>query len=356
MAVTSRPTAPATTAFHPGLQGLRGFAASSVLLVHIYLMALHGGFLPASFPEAAFSTLGHGVDLFFMISGFLIPSSLLRHGDLRRFLADRVTRIMPVYVMLHLAVYALGPIIGYKWMRGFGLGDWLLSFTTNLFFLAPLLGLPLAQQNAWTLTWEWLFYIAFGLAWLVVRRHPRLARLAALPVILGVLVVSIRWPSATFFLVGMAFARWQTPASPRGPGGAALVLSMLVAFYGLAQFASPALALLPGAVVFWSVLDRGSSTCRILETRPLQWLGKVSYSLYLVHPVALFPLQVLGGWLTARGHDPHQVFAGFVLVGTPLVLIGSAVSYELLELRLRGSLAYWLQPGRRIVAPAAAHG
>src|SRR5690349_18149229 len=67
--------------FEPSIQGLRGLAALSVLLVHLYDMPLTAGFLPQlpSWFDAIIGTFGRGVEVFFMISGYLIPASLVRH-------------------------------------------------------------------------------------------------------------------------------------------------------------------------------------------------------------------------------------------------------------------------------------
>ena len=170
--------------FYPSIQGLRGFAALSVFCLHLYLMALHGEFFPHILPaiEVAWSTLGHGVGLFFIISGFVIPASLVRHGNLHRFIADRLLRIMPLFVLLHLAVFIVGPFIGYKWMRNIGLPYYIELFLTNLTFTALPLGLPLAQQNSWTLSYEWCFYLLVGIAWLVTVRTRQVYAMAGIRV------------------------------------------------------------------------------------------------------------------------------------------------------------------------------
>ncbi len=126
---TSR--APATTdrSFLP-VQGLRGIAALSVLMDHFYDMPKGGmydipdpGFLPPLWLwlQSVINVGGHGVELFFMISGFLIPASLVRHGSPPRFFFDRILRIMPVFVVLHLALFTVGPIVAYKFFRGIDL-------------------------------------------------------------------------------------------------------------------------------------------------------------------------------------------------------------------------------------------
>src|SRR5258708_12973208 len=105
-----------------------------------------------------------------MISGFLMPASLVRHGSISKFFFDRVLRIMPVFVVLHLALFTVGPIVGYKFFRGIDIGHYLELFFANLFFLQDALGLPLAQQNPWTLTYQCAFYISFPLIFLALPR------------------------------------------------------------------------------------------------------------------------------------------------------------------------------------------
>src|ERR1700677_3146056 len=104
----------AADGFLPAVQGLRGIAAATVLAVHLYDMPKGGvydianpGFLPPIWPwlQSIMNVGGHGVELFFMISGFLIPASLVRHGSFWKFIRDRVMRIMPVFGVLHLLLF-----------------------------------------------------------------------------------------------------------------------------------------------------------------------------------------------------------------------------------------------------------
>jgi peptidoglycan/LPS O-acetylase OafA/YrhL len=339
------PDAGAGGTFVPSIQGLRGVAAVSVLMDHFYDMPKGGmydipnpGFLPPIWPwlQSVINVGGHGVELFFMISGFLIPASLVRHGSLSKFMFDRVLRIMPVFIVLHLAVFTVGPIVGYKFFHGIDVGRYLGSFFANMFFLQDVLGLPIAQQNAWTLTYEWAFYIWFALIFAAMTRLGNWM-LAAPLIVLGLACV-LYWPITAYFGIGMLFSATDFRIRLAGRAGLVAGLVCAVAMYASLQLFHPFFGLIPGFFLFGMVLASGSGIGTALSTPALQYLGKISYSLYLVHPFVLFPLQMIGLKLVVLGVDRWLLWAAFVILGLILSLIASALSYELIEVRLRRSL------------------
>lgn len=283
--------------------------------------------------QSVINTGGYGVELFFMISGFLIPASLVRHGSISKFMFDRLLRIMPVFVVLHLALFAVGPIVGYKFFRGIDVVSYLEMFFANLFFVQDAFGLPIAQQNAWTLTFEWAFYLWFALIFGAIMRLGNW--LLAVPLIgLGVACL-IHWPIAAFFIVGMIFSASDIRISLAGPAGLLAGLICGAAMYASLELLHPFLGLIPGFLLFGMVLAPGSGIGAGLSSPALQYLGKISYSLYLVHPFVLFPLQMVGLKLVAQGGDRWLLWGAFVIPGFILVLIASSLSYELIEVRLR---------------------
>ncbi|WP_248311688.1 acyltransferase [Bosea sp. ASV33] len=323
------------TGFIPAIQGLRGLAALSVVATHIYAMPYLLGLVPAEFPQWARDSLsagGRGVELFFIISGYLIPASLVRHGALSKFFYDRALRIMPVFVILHLIVFVIGPFVGYKFFAGLDPLAYVRLFFTNLFFLQDLVGDPIAQQNAWTLTYEWAFYVWFALLFMAaVRRNWVVAAL------LAVLGLGLAWffPRIVYFALGMLMA--SLPVRLALPGAPGLILGALclALMYYLCEYVAPAAGLIPAALIFALVLSPQSGFARFLGTAPLQFVGKISYSLYLVHPFALFALLMLLKRLIAMGVDPWMGIAGFAIAGVAASLLASAASYALIELRLR---------------------
>lgn len=321
--------------FVAAIQGLRGVAALSVLIVHLQDMPLLAGFLPPIWPwlEATVNMGGHGVELFFMISGFLIPASLMRHRSVGKFFLDRALRILPVFVILHLILFTAGPLVGYKFFKGIDLPTYLKLFLVNLAFLPDALGLPIGQQNAWTLSYEWAFYILFALVFVtVVRRKNWL--LAAPFILLGLAGIAFR-PIAAFFLVGLLFSLVRLRIRVVGWPGLLAGIVCGAAMYVSIEYVHPLVGLLPGALLFGMVLAPDSGVAVALSGKFLQFLGKISYSLYLVHPFALFPLQVIGVKLAAHGVNLWLLWAGFAGLGLIAALIAGTVSYELIEVRLR---------------------
>lgn len=331
--------------FYPSLQGMRGFAALSVIFVHIQLMSTHGGFFPSNLPPAVLywlKTFGAPTALFFVISGFLIPASLFRHKDIKKFFLDRLLRIMPVYVSLHCMVFFVGPFIGYKWLSGIGIRRYIEYFVTNLTFTALPLGLPLAQQNSWTLSYEWGFYIFFSIAWALLNRsHAKRWVLVATGLL--TLSICIALPRCCPFLLGLALARWR-PALRLSPlAEIVLVPVSVVMFYYCSVYVGN-LASIPFAyVIFWAALQDASYTSRLLCAEPMQFLGKVSYSFYLLHPFVAFGGQLLCQRLIRHGMALKSAFILFAIITLAITPIFSVISYTLLEVKFRRKLANWIE-------------
>jgi len=349
--VDAAPAAPRNTARNRPIEGLRGLCATLVVVAHIVAMSVKGGFCPLALGPLApfFHGAGIGsVTLFFLISGYLIVQSLVRHQDVRAFLVNRVLRIYPVFVPLHLLIFLAGPPLRYEWMGALRHhpGALALSFLENLLFLPGTLPLPIAQRNAWSLSYEWAFYLLAALLFLSFRSsrkatHKAGALAPTRPILFtgaAALSVAYIWwhPLAAFFPVGAAVYRWESrlsqlrpPVLVREAGIPLLFLTLL-----LVERNVPA-ALLCGGVAFASIVFGWGLLAQFLKTRPLQYLGRISYSLYLIHPFGFAAAREIVkrfGAHAGRGEAGDLLtFASFAIVGGALSLLLSNLSYRYVE-------------------------
>src|SRR5277367_2463744 len=172
------------------IHGLRGFSTLAVFVYHVYGMGTLWNFWPASLNPIAplFAAGKHGVEIFFIISGYLITGSLIRHQSAAKFLVDRAIRLYPVFMTIQLIVFGLGPLIHYKWLSGISASAWAVAFVENGLFLPGIFDLPLAQLNAWSLSYETAFYLLSALSFVLVRWLGRWPVIAALALLLAIVI------------------------------------------------------------------------------------------------------------------------------------------------------------------------
>ncbi len=278
-------TTPAKTPVHASAErlhtvdALRGAAALAVALFHI----TSGN--PALMPGEPLQRVGIwgwlGVDVFFVISGFVIPYALERGGyrwrDAGRFVLKRNVRIDPPYLVTMVLALCLG------WLsaqmpnfRGKPFHvDWV-AVALHLGYLADIAGRPWAVPAFWTLALEFQFYLTMALVFPFTQSPHRAVRAV---VIGGFALCSLAFQSRVWlpawggwFALGMLAHAYRSGRAPRGIFVVAVVACALV----VGSVATPA----QGAVAGSTALVIAFVELR----RPrLALLGTLSYSLYLVH-------------------------------------------------------------------------
>lgn len=329
----------------PAIDGLRAIAVLSVILFHAFPNAIPGGFM--------------GVDIFFVISGYLITNIILTQANsgtfsFKDFYSRRIRRIFPALIIVLVSVYALGWFVmladefkqlGKHITAGAGFvanwAYWLESgYFDELHEFKPLL-------NLWSLGVEEQFYIFWPciillLVRLKINLRATVLFLVSLSFFLNVFFIKDH-QSATFYLpfsrfweLGLggilavekdAISRWKLSSTLTFICG---TLAILVPMF----FLSPkslfpgwaALAPVLGAALILMSMQAGSFGSNLLSSRALVYLGLISYPLYLWHWPALSFGRLIKG-------EPLTALESIALLITSALL--AFLTYSLLEKRVR---------------------
>jgi peptidoglycan/LPS O-acetylase OafA/YrhL len=344
-----------------GLQALRFIAAFLVLFGHVQFEAVSRGMTTEAAVSAfSFFTWGNGVDIFFVISGFImfhISSRMFgTDGAQAKFLGRRFIRLVPLYwfftsaMLLAMAVlpgqiqhtafdpaHIAASYVFVPWLNEFGDAH-------------PVLGL------GWTLNYEMYFYIVFSFMLLLPMRAA-LWVLSALFVALALLNPAIPadfvqlkfWsdPIIVEFLfgIGIAYLLLRRPALPSGVP-VALAIIGFAAMIVLPHLPLPAAyARLIASGVPAGLIVAGFAYAQFNATSRLgQWLvigGDASYALYLSHPFSINIVELVWGRL--RLGQPWL----FIVVATLFAIIVSIIVHFVLERPLTRMLNHWFASGGR---------
>lgn len=345
--------------YNVAINGLRGLCVLMVFGYHVY----NAGLLPkmgssplALVTDFCLSSLRYGVEIFFMISGYVIVRSLRRHATVGAFLVDRVLRIFPAWLPVHFALCLGGSLTG---VRVFESSGWAIPFFANLVFLPPLLPLPNTHPASWSISYEWLFY--FGAAALVVLRRQRSTTSIVLWGLSAALLL-LAFPRGLFFLPGVLMALLpRRPDLGRARLAPLALLLFLLAWRGVGQdFASfdgfrmvrawhtslwlCPLALLAATYFIGAVCFSNGPTTAALRLRPFQLLGDVSYSFYLWHPVVMFGVKKVVTAVILPHTGPVVATACFAALSFAIALPISVSSRRLCEVRAAAAVRAWLYP------------
>ncbi|AFM08273.1 acyltransferase family protein [Corynebacterium pseudotuberculosis] len=343
----------------PGIDGLRGIAVLTVVVYHFHGEALPGGFL--------------GVDIFFVLSGFLITSLLIREYaakgriDLKSFWIRRARRILPASVSVLFVVTALTAALGGD--LAVGLPS---QFFSSLFFANNWTQIAGSKSyfsdsgiqvfaHYWSLAVEEQFYVVWPLLFVTITALCK----KQWPFILGILSFTLATASAVWMclsydpavdpsriyygtdthsfgiLIGATLAfsltsrtsRNSWPSTPfvrhhvatAGAISGAILITLLIFVHDTHASTYQGLLVLSSittALVLWTVVNEQGIVSQVVNNRVLQWCGQRSFSLYLWH----WPVHVL---ITSAIGESSKIFVVLVSLSPSLAL--SDWSYRVIE-------------------------
>ncbi len=344
--------------YRPDIDGLRAIAVLSVVAFHFNIGPVPGGFI--------------GVDIFFVISGFLITSNIVERLDagtfsFRDFYQRRIRRIFPALIVVLLFTLALGSLalrdsgdffrvstgsIFERMYYSVAVGA---TFLTNFtlmrdadYFTQTAITQPLL--HLWSLAIEEQYYIVwplllFGIRTIKMKYLPFALTIAAVSFGINILTVQTA-PLTAFYsiqsrawelMIGSALAclpsaqepRLGLVANARSAIGLALIVAGLFAINTKTVFPGWA-ALLPtvGAVLIISAGPNAIPNRTFLAARPMVWVGLISYPLYLWHWPALRLFEQYSNFNSFE----RPIFKAFVVLCS---IIASWITFRAIEIPFR---------------------
>lgn len=350
-----------------GLDGLRAFAVLAVIAYHFSFSWAEGGFL--------------GVDIFFVISGYLITSKILsvqenkQSFSFKEFWIGRIRRLMPAAYVMIITTFVWAMLFNRKLLTNL-LGDGVASifYASNWWFIFHKLsyfdsfGSPSPLKNLWSLAIEEQFYIVWPIVLIiglkVFKKRNKLANMVFIEalcsaVLMGILYKPGEDPSRVYYgtdtrafelLIGSWLAIvcpmkmfWARRFSSKKISNKQRIVLNIIGTISLAIFilcvifvneydeflyrGGMLLISLNAAILIACVCHPDSYLGHLFSWKPLRWIGKRSYGVYLWH----YPIIVLSTPVYEIG-NPSYFRVGLQLVITFII---ANLSYSLIEMPIR---------------------
>ncbi|MEZ8051424.1 MULTISPECIES: acyltransferase family protein [Vibrio] len=320
--------------FRYDINGLRAIAVIAVVLFHFNPAWVPGGFA--------------GVDVFFVISGFLMTGIIFRgfennNFNLFNFYVARANRIIPALAVLCLVVtvfsyFYINVLDQVKIHRHVNGSLW---FFSNFVYWRESGYFDVASHEKWLLhTWslsvEWQFYIIYPIVLVALKKLlslENLKRLIVIGTILGFglsVVATMKWPNPAYYLLptrawemmmgGVAFLYPWRLSESTNKLTEVIGLALIFASYAFVSSDVPwpgHFALLPVLGAYLVIVANQQSSL-VTNNKAFQYLGKCSYSIYLWH----WPVVVFGVYFS---------ISNWFLVGVPLSVLFGWGSYRFIE-------------------------
>lgn len=327
------------------MEGMRGFAVLLVFLTHFCtLVAPSIGASPnlAAFAVAVHAVGNTGVDLFFVLSGYLIYKTLIeRKQGFFGFMWRRIRRIYPAFIAVFAVYWVLSSV--YPGESSIPADAPLLYVAENLLLLPGLFPIKPLITVAWSLSYEMFFYLCLPVAITTLglrQRSPafRIALIAAtaIAVAASCAVLDVTYTRLIMFMAGMlvheAIASRQVRAPAASVAACMLVLGLAGSLMPVSGHIKTALLFASFYVVCMQCFVRpADGLARAFSWTPLRLLGNMSYSYYLLHGLTLKALFLLLSKLHLPQGHALALFCLLLPVFFAITLCTSAGLFLLIE-------------------------
>ncbi len=324
------------------ITGLRAIAATMVVMIHTGALAGFG-----TTGQAITDAGKYGVDIFFVISGFTIAKTFTDARDYQSYLTRRIIRIVPLYwfiTTIAIILWASGQFSLPYWMQELGSKPDLYNYLMHL-SMVSYLDYRVANSILgveWSIPVEVFWYVCLPLLLYFARTIRRaVGMIIVLLIVTGILSYFLKMMFGTslpakwfpigyghLFLVGAASyylrERFQSVTNPAMKiwilaAVGLFFLALLVDFSGRSEI----IAICTAILIVCVTPARASLLTKLLTTKPMLFLGTISYSIYLIHAVVIHIL-IDAALLPASG-----VYTFLVVYGVTVLL--STATYLAVE-------------------------
>ena len=332
------------------MEGLRGFAVFLVFLVHYVTLVTPWTESQIALMKfaTALHTMGNtGVDLFFVLSGYLIYGSLIAKPQaFGRFMARRVKRIYPTFIVVFATYVGLSFLFPMENKIPLSIFLGLIYLLQNLLLLPGIFPIQPLITVAWSLSYEMFYYLVIPgviAIWGLRERSVgwRVGFFVAVTVIGAVVGAVYGGPiRLIMFVSGIllfeALAMQRIPSPSGALGLTALVaglLAILLPLPGASGYMFKIMVLFGAFFVLCLACFRNASgwLAKAFSWTPLRWLGNMSYSYYLLHALALKAGFMVFGKLVPASGSEQWVFWLMMPAMFALTLVASAVLFLAVE-------------------------
>jgi peptidoglycan/LPS O-acetylase OafA/YrhL len=338
--------------FNVTIQGVRGLAILMIFFLHAFSSALRYQWITIipgiGFKHYLLMCGNAGVDIFFIIAGYLAVNSMINEISFAKYILKRIIRIYPVFLILLVFTYCIGPLFPHNFLSNISVRGFLSSFIFNVLLLPGILDRPPAIPVSWALSYIFLFYILWGISYRAYKNiHDSIFHVLALAVSSAGFIFFIYFhPRSIFFFIGI-FVYYSEPylknhIRERSYYAFISIISLLlmISFLSLSEYKESKVYLIFIASTFgylFFLLTIMNNKLIFINnswgSRVMTFMGNISYSFYLIHGFGLYLIVKIFNKFDLM----HFIHIGslflFIAISLIVSIFLSWVSYKFIEVR-----------------------